>query len=237
MASVQRKFAACLITLFIISSIGYTGQTTKQTPQGCDDDCNLANQIRACLSSKEIEFDSVSVIKGNIEVVLKANTVTPVYCALIDAIVECAQDAVDYEKGHVLAITIAQSTPSAPVYYLYKGHTGTGTIPDIMPPCVHAAALKVGTLKIKTCKVERKVSEDAKRLGIKIENLDVKVKKCEVDKLCLQVSGKVRPSEISDSRAIGTITALVQKYTGALLKINTDNLKVLPRSGKDSRIK
>jgi hypothetical protein len=237
MTSVQRKFAACLITLFVISSIGYTGQTTKQAPEDCDADCTLANQIRGCLSSKEIEFDNVSVIRGNIEVVLKANTVTPVRCDLIDAIVACAQDAVNYETGHVLAITIAQSTPSAPMYYLYKGHTGTGTIPDIMPPCIHALALKAGTLKIKTCKIERKVSGDAKRLGIKIENLDVKVKKCEGDKLCLEVSGKIRPSEISESRAIGTVTALVQSYAGVLLRINTDNLKVLPRNDKVSRIK
>lgn len=238
MASIQRKFAACLITLFMVSSIGYTGPTKKQTPDDCNEDCNLANQIRGCLNTKGIEFDNVSVINGNIEVVLKANKETPVPCNRIVTIIECANKAVNYERGHDLAISIAPSTPGTTAYYVYKGHTGTGTIPD----CLRLSRIDVldlksiGTLNINTCKVERKVSEDAKRLGVRIENLNVKVKKSEDGKLYLQVSGKVRASEVSESQVIVMVKDLVEKYTGTP-RINTDKLEVYPRIGKDSRIK
>jgi hypothetical protein len=244
MASIQRKFAVGLITLFIVSLTSYTGQTTKRTPDGCDKDCILANQIRECLNNQGIIFENVSVTNGHIEVVLKANTAIPVSCTVIDAIVECANKAVRYEPGHNLAISIPPSTPRDPVYLVYKGHTGTGTIPDTMS-CVNVPALKAaGTLSVNFCKVESIVYEEAKQRGARIEKLNVKFKKFEGDKLCLQVSGKVRESELSERGVIGMITSLVYKYTGVPC-INTDNLKVLPtnkpkappQSGKDSRIK
>lgn len=244
MTLVQRKFAAGLITLFVVSCISYTGQATKLTPDNCDEDCNLANKIRECLTNKKIDFENVYVTNGDIEVVLKAKTDTPVLCSRIEPIIECAQIAVGYEPGHNLAISIPPSTPRDPVYLVYKGHTGTGTIPDTMS-CVNVSALKAaGALSIKLCKVESIVYEEAKQRGARIENLNVKVKKFEGDKLCLQVSGKVRESELSVPGVRGMITFLMYRYTGVPC-INTDNLKVLPtnkhkalsQSGKDSRIK
>jgi len=94
--------------------------------------------------------------------------------------------------------------------------------------------------------VERRVSEDAKLLGVRLDKLRVEVvSKCKDGKPCLQVSGMASASMVSESRVRGIVVVLVSKYTG-ILRINTDNLKISintdylkapPQSDKDSRIK
>jgi hypothetical protein len=232
MTSIQRKFAACLITLLMLLPISYTGQATKLTPGNRNEDNNEENNLettmRSCLNGQAIKFAKLSVTEHQFEVVLNANTAVPVDCKIVNAIRECTLNAVSYEPDYYLTISIAPSAQEAPALVAYKGHTGTGTDPDSMPICVDVLALKsVGTLKINYCKVERNVSKDAKLLGVRIDDLDVKVKKCEEDKLCLQVSGKASASEVDVLRFRRIVTALMKKHTG-VQTINTDNLTVRP---------
>ena len=238
MTSVQRKFAAGLVTLFIVLSTSYSGRTAHQTLDGCNGDSSLAKNIQDCLKGKGIKFEKVCTTQDKIEVVLTGYKETPVDCSVINAIRDCVlQYAMDPGPPYEVNISVAPSIPEAPAYLVYKGHVGTGSDPDSMPRCFDALALKAeGTVNFKLCNVERKVSADAKRLGFRIEDLDVKVKKSEGDKLYLQVSGKVRASELSESQVKVRVKDLLEKYTGTR-RINTDNLKVLPRNGKDSRIK
>jgi len=108
------------------------------------------------------------------------------------------------------------------------------------------ALILTGTLDLKHEVVERKVSEDAKLLSVRLDKLRVEVvSKCKDGKPCLQVSGIASASRVSESRVRGIVVVLVNKYTG-ILRINTDNLKIRintdylkapPQSGKDSRIK
>jgi hypothetical protein len=252
MTLVQRKFAAGLITLFIVSLTSYTGQATKLTQVACNADSNLATQIRTCLETNGIVIEKLNITNDSIEVVVKADANTPSACYVIEAGYKCVRDAVAARNAvctmrtYVLTISIVSSTPGVPPQLEYKGHVGTASDPDTIRICNDVQAK---TMSVKSCKVERAVVEDAKRLGIMIDNLDLKAKKCEgddKDKLCIQVSGKVRAPEGSEPQVRGKITSLVNKHTGVRLRyIKIDNLKVLPpnkpkappQSGKDSSIK
>jgi hypothetical protein len=244
MSSIQRKFAACLITLFVISSASFTCQTAKLTQGDCNEECNLAKKIQDCLKSKGIVFKEVSATKVNgelsvtivnIEVVLNADTPLPVDCKVINAIRECTLNAVGYESGCRLVISIAPSSSGAPAYVVYTGiHKGTGTDTDSMPVCVDVLALK--TLKIRTCEVKSKVSEEAKRLGIRFEKLGLKVRRSEGNKPYLEVSGKALAQNSSESQVRMQVRDMVMYHTGAQ-RISTDKLQVYKRSGKDSSVK
>jgi hypothetical protein len=238
MTSVQRKFAAGLITLFIVSSTSYTGKTTKLTQDDCNANSDLATKLRNCLTSKGIVFDKLCVTKDHIDVVLNVGTVTPVDCRIINAIRDCTLETVSAEPVvYEVTISIAPSTSGGPAQLIYSGHAGTGHDTDSMPTCTSMQDLLFeGTVSINAKVVEKKVSADAGRFGVKVYNLRVEVKKGKDGKPFLQVSGKASSSNASDSRIIGIVTALVNKYTG-VLEINTGNLKVLPQIGKDSRIK
>jgi hypothetical protein len=241
MTSVQKKFAAGLITLFMISCTSHTGQATKQMPDNCNQDPNLATKIQECIESKGIQIEKLCVTKDSIEVFLKVGADTPVACYVIDAVYECAQNAVGPTQVYSLTISIVSSTPNAPASLVYKGHTGIGSDPDAVRICIDTGALAdEGILRFNFGVVEAKVSKDASRLGVTIDNLRVVIGKCKADKdkynSCLQVSGTASAQKVSESRVRGIVAALVNKYTG-VLRINTDNLKVLTTSGKDIRIK
>src|SRR5262245_48102895 len=94
MTSVQKKFAAGLIMLFLVSCASYTGQATKQTSGNCDQDPNLAARIQECIESKGIQIEKLCITKDSIEVFLKVGADTPVACYVIDAIYDCVQNAV-----------------------------------------------------------------------------------------------------------------------------------------------
>lgn len=247
MTSVMRNFAVSLITLLILSSTSYTGQATKLIPDDSNEESDLAYSIEKCLKSQGIVFKQVSVTKvneelsathTNIEVVLNADTTLPVSCNVINAIRLCTLIAVNRRPGYSLTISVAPSNLGVAEGSAKKViYTGTVTDPDSMPPCIDVLALKAkGTLSIKTCNVEREVSDEAKRLGVKIEKLNVKVKKDKEGKLHLLVSGKASALNGSESRFRGidsesqiieTVKLLVKQNTGVQM-INTDNLKVLP---------
>jgi len=238
MTSVQRKFAASLITLLITLSLSYAGRTTKLTSDECDENRPLATTIRECLATQGIIPTKVCATRagsieapGRIEVVLTGDKDEPVDCKVINAIRKCTLVAVNYQRGYELYVSIAPSA-GVPGQLVYSGHTGTERDPDTMPKCVDVLALKfVGTLKIKTGKVESKVREDAKRLGVRIDDLDVEVKKREGDKPRLHVSGKVREAKLSAAEVKEIVTDLVSKYTGVgvpainIDELNTDKLK------------
>jgi hypothetical protein len=236
MTSVQRKFAASLIALLLVSSTSYTGQTTKLKSDDCNKDGDLATQIQKCLTMKGVTFDKLCITANHIEVILNVDTAMPVDCKVINAIRECTLSAVGAEPVYEVTVLIRPSTPGAPPQLVYKGHTGTGTDPDAMPICIDVLALaSKGTLNINFNAVEKIVTAEAKQLGVKLDKLRVGVEKCKDGKLCikckdgalcLQVSGKASASKISESRITGIVAALVSKYTG-VIKINTDNLKVL----------
>jgi uncharacterized alkaline shock family protein YloU len=232
MTSVQRKFAASLITLLVALSLSYAGQTTKLTPDDCDENSALATTIRGCLASQGIKPAKLCTTAGRIEtpgrieVTLSEDIYEPGDCKVINAIRKCTLVAVNYERGYELYVSIAPSAGGAPAQLVYNGHTGTEHDPDTMPKCIDVLALKFeGTLKFKLGRVESKVKEDAKRLGVRIDDLDVKVKKREGDKLGLRVSGKVRAAEVSEAEVKEIVTDLVSKYTGVrVLAINIDEL-------------
>src|SRR5215470_17838800 len=120
MTSVQRKFAAGLITLFIISSISYTGQTTKLIQVDCNEDSDLSKNLRKCLTSKGIDFEKLCVTKDHIDIVLNVNTVTPVDCRIINAIRDCTLETVSAEPVvYEVTISIAPSTQNTPAQLAY----------------------------------------------------------------------------------------------------------------------
>jgi hypothetical protein len=137
MASVKRKFAASLIMLFMVSSIAYTGQTTRQAPDGCGGDMELTTNIQNCLIEKGVEFEEVCVTQDNIDVVLTEDNETPVGCNIISPIRQCVlQHARNSGSQYEVTITVAPSIPGAPAQEVYKGHVGAGSDPDLMPDCI-----------------------------------------------------------------------------------------------------
>jgi hypothetical protein len=251
MTLVQRKFAAGLITLFVVSSTSYTGQTTKRTLDDCNPSGNLEVKIRECLEEKGINFEKLCITDKSIDVFLNSGRGTPVACYVIDGIRRCAgtaADAVDPQKEYNLTISITSPTPGAKAQIVYRGHTGIGSDPDTVPDPVRictdtVASAARGIVRFDFELVEKKVSKDAMERGVRIDNLRVRLGKCK-DKPCLQVSGKASAPKLSESQVRGIVAFLVNEHTGAL-NINTDNLKppptynhrLPPRSGKDIRIK
>ena len=157
-----------------------------------------------------------------------------------------SSDLLSIEAAWAMAVVKTSSTTGAPAQSFYKGHTGIGSIPDsLCGPDVLALILQ-RALSLNHEVVERRVSEDAKLLGVRLDKLRVEVvSKCKDGKPCLQVSGMASASMVSESRVRGIVVVLVSKYTG-ILRINTDNLKISintdylkapPQSDKDSRIK
>jgi hypothetical protein len=222
MTSVQRKFAASLITLLITLSLSYTGQTTKLTPDDCNENSALATRILECLKLQGIKPAKLCTTERRIEVVLSGNKDEPVDCKIINAIRKCTLAAVDYEPGYELNISIAPSTAGDPPQSVYYGITDHD--PDKMPKCIDVLALAgKGTLKISFRKVKHEVKGDAKRLGIKIDDLEVKPEKRECDKLRLRVLGEVLEAPVGGEQVKKIVADLVSKYT-LVQTIDTNNL-------------
>jgi hypothetical protein len=211
MISVKRIFVAGVVSLFIVLSLSYTGNATRQ-PSGDGNGLGCAQGLKEYLEAnrERLSIQGLSIDNGVLNVNIGCH---------VDVDINRISEAISNyyhsnpECNGLKTFTVNITKCSQVVYTLgFKG-----TVPDVDHRPKYSLIINAKFLKVV-------VPKEARKRDVKVIDLRADIKKDNEGNLSLQVSGEVSALKRSASQVKQTVIDLLMEYTG-ILNIDAANLK------------